>query len=79
MQELTGTCWRDKHKTASQVHSAGLQSGWSAQDELLHHVQPQTRLRGPDQGPGQPLRPGVLCWSDRPHLSQAELLQPNPE
>ena len=39
-----------------------VQSRRSAQDELLHHVQPEARLRGADQGPGQPLRPGLLRW-----------------
>ena len=41
----------------------GIPGRRSAQDELLHHVQPEARLRGTDQGPRQPLRPGLLRWS----------------
>ena len=44
-----------------QVHSEGVQGGWAAEDELVHNVKPKTRIRGPDQGPGQSLCPGLIC------------------
>ena len=59
-QEPAGAGGRDQHPAAGQVPGAGVPSWRPPEDELLHHVQPQARVRGPAEGPRQPLRAGLL-------------------